>query len=76
MELIFFEVNDGECAGVLDEFTHERGVGLKWTAVDRFAAEGARGQGVQLADTREFFCGRVHRGRVARGVRPWGHRIR
>lgn len=55
VELIFFEVNDGECAGVLDEFTHERGVGLKWTAVDRFAAEGARGQSVHWRMRASFF---------------------
>ena len=50
VELIILELDDGERAVVLDEFTHERGVGIERIAADQFAVEGAHGQGVHQAE--------------------------
>lgn len=72
VELIILELDDGERAVVLDEFTHERGVGIERIAADQFAVEGAHGQGVHQGMRERFFVAGSTAGELCEGFTRGG----
>ena len=72
MELIVLELDDGERAVVLDEFTHERGVGIERIAADQFAVEGAHGQSVHQRMRESFFVAGSTAGELCEGFTRGG----
>jgi hypothetical protein len=72
VELIVLELDDGERAVLLDEFTHECGVGIERIAADQFAVEGARGQTVHQRMREGFFVAGSTAGELREGFTGGG----